>query len=533
MPNITVDGIDYEVEEGRTILQALDDLGVLMNGVDIPHYCWHPKLSVDGSCRLCQVEVEGIPKLQIACDTPVKDGMVIHTKNDRVKRAREGVMELLLVNHPLDCPICDQAGECKLQDYAYEYGVPHSRTKEPRRAAKKRVDLGPTIKFDQERCILCRRCVRFCREVPGTGELGTFGRGDRTKLDTFPGIDLDNDYSMNVADICPVGALTTKDFRFKIRTWFLDEVPGVCTGCANGCNIYMGVANNKVYRYVPRRNDAVNQTWICDAGRMSYKEIQADDRLTEVSVRGGSGALEPVSLETGIRAAAERLRRVADAKGAGVIVGFASAHATNEDLFTFRKLLSGLGTDAAAVPVVTGETDELLVKAEKAANATGARALGFADPDRVLERVRGGGADAVIALGHDLLDAAFLGDTAELAKLDTVILLDSNHSELERVAHVVFPTRHAAEKSGTLTNHAGRVQRIEQAVEPRFESYAEGEVLNRLGVALGLAGFESGYDPRAVSREIASSVPAFADIDLDSLGGEGAEIKDSSDRAES
>jgi NADH-quinone oxidoreductase subunit G len=459
--------------------------------------------------------------------------MVVHTKNDRVKRAREGVMELLLVNHPLDCPICDQAGECKLQDYAYEYGVKHSRTKEPRRAAKKRVDLGPTIKFDQERCILCRRCVRFCREVPGTGELGTFGRGDHTKLDTFPGIELDNDYSMNVADICPVGALTTKDFRFKIRTWFLDEVPGVCVGCANGCNIHMGVANNRVYRYVPRRNDAVNQTWMCDAGRMSYKEIEAPERLTEVSRRGESGSLEPVTLQAGILAAAERLRRVADAKGAGVIVGFASAHATNEDLFTFKKLLSGLGTEAAAVPVVTGEADDLLVKAEKAANATGARALGFDDPGRVLERVRGGGADAAIVLGHDLLDEAFLGDTTALARLDTVILLDTRHSDLERVAHVVFPTRHAAEKSGTLTNHAGRVQRIEQAVEPRFESYADGEVLCRLGVALGLPGFESDYDPRAVSREMASAVPAFAGIDLDSLGEEGADIKGSSDGTES
>jgi NADH-quinone oxidoreductase subunit G len=455
---------------------------------------------------------------------------VIHTKNERVRRAREGVMELLLVNHPLDCPICDQAGECKLQDYAYEYGVPHARTREPRRAAKKRVDLGPTIKFDQERCILCRRCVRFCREITGTGELGTFNRGDRTLLDTFPGVELDNDYSMNVADMCPVGALTTKDFRFKIRTWFLEEIPGICTGCANGCNIYLGVANNKVYRYLPRRNDAVNQTWICDAGRMSYKEIGAPDRLTGVSLRSESGALGPVALNTGIRAAAERLRRVADAKGAGVIVGFASAHATNEDLFTFRRLLSGLGTDAAAVPVVTGKADHLLIKAEKAANAHGARALGFAEPARVLERIRGGGADAVIVLGHDLLDEAFLGGTAELAKLDTVILLDTRHSDLERVAHVVFPTRHAAEKIGTLTNHAGRVQRIEQAVEPGFESYADGEILHRLGAALELPGFESGYDPRAVSREIASSVPAFAGIRLDSLPAEGAEIKGASER---
>jgi NADH-quinone oxidoreductase subunit G len=286
MPRITVDGIEFEVAEGRTILQALDDLGVLMNGVDVPHYCWHPKLTIDGSCRLCQVEIEGVPKLQIACNTPVADGMKIHTQTERVRNAREGVMELLLVNHPLDCPICDQAGECKLQDYAFEYGQPHARTQEPRRAGKKRVDLGPTIVFDQERCILCRRCVRFCREVPGTGELSVFARGDRSVIETFPETPLSNDYSMNVADICPVGALTTKDFRFKIRVWFLEDVEGVCTGCARGCNVYAGVANNRVYRYVPRRNDAVNQTWMCDEGRLTYKRIGADDRIDQPAVRG-------------------------------------------------------------------------------------------------------------------------------------------------------------------------------------------------------------------------------------------------------
>jgi len=214
MPRITVDGKILEVPEGRTILQALDDARLLMNGVDVPHYCWHPKLSIDGSCRLCQVEVEGIPKLQIACDTPVQEGMAIRTDTERVRKAREGVMELLLVNHPLDCPICDQAGECKLQDYAFEYGIEQSRTREPRRALKKNVDLGPTIKFDQERCILCRRCVRFCDEISETGELRVFNRGDLSVIETHPSVPLDNDYSMNVADICPVGALTTQDFRF-------------------------------------------------------------------------------------------------------------------------------------------------------------------------------------------------------------------------------------------------------------------------------------------------------------------------------
>ena len=218
--------------------------------------------------------------------------MVVRTNTPRVQQAREGVMELLLVNHPLDCPICDQAGECKLQDYAYEYGVSAARSREPRRALKKNVSLGPTIVFDQERCILCRRCVRFCREVPETGELVVANRGDASVIETFPGVPLDNDYSMNVADICPVGALTTKDFRFKIRVWFLDDVPGVCTGCANGCNVHLGVANNKVYRYVPRRNDAVNDTWICDEGRMSYKEIGAPDRMRRALVRGELGVPE-------------------------------------------------------------------------------------------------------------------------------------------------------------------------------------------------------------------------------------------------
>ena len=194
MPKITVNGKIVDVPKGRTVLQALDDIGLLMNGVDIPHYCWHPKLSIDGSCRLCQIEVEGIPKLQVACSVAVEEGMVLRTDTERVQNARRGVMELLLVDHPLDCPICDQAGECKLQDYAFEYGVESSRTREPRRARQKNVDLGPTIVFDQERCILCRRCTRFCNEISETGELVVMNRGDESRIETFPGVPLDNPY---------------------------------------------------------------------------------------------------------------------------------------------------------------------------------------------------------------------------------------------------------------------------------------------------------------------------------------------------
>jgi len=523
MPRITVDGRSYEVAEGRTLLQALDDLGVLMNGVDLPHYCWHPKLSIDGSCRLCQVEVEGLPKLQIACNTPVKDGMEVRTTTERVRRAREGVMELLLLNHPLDCPICDQAGECKLQDYAFEYGLSHARTREPRRPGRKRVELGPTVVFDEERCILCRRCVRFCREVPGTGELGVASRGDRSTIETFPGQPLDNPYSMNVADICPVGALTTRDFRFKIRVWFLDEVPGLCTGCATGCNVHLGVANNKVYRYVPRRNDAVNDTWICDHGRLSYKAIGADDRLVEPALRQEDGRLCSSSAEQALAEAAARIRQAVADKGPSVVGALASAHATNEDLFTLRRLLEGIGTDIAGLPVVLGESDDLLVSPEKAANATGARALGFGDPHPVLERLRGGGLDVLLVLGHDVLE--LLEEEPPLAGLASLILLDTHHSPLERWAQVVLPARHAAEKLGTLTNRDGRVQRLQPAVEPGWDARSEGEWLQALGRALELPGFEGTWDPHALSKAMGESVPAFAGVHLDSVGETGQVLR--------
>ncbi|MCP5060291.1 MAG: molybdopterin-dependent oxidoreductase [bacterium] len=487
MLRITIDGTRYEVEEGLTLLQALDELGVLMKGVDIPHYCWHPKLSVDGSCRMCQVEVEGIPKLQIACDTPVREGMVVHTRNERVLKARAGVMELMLVNHPLDCPICDQAGECKLQDYAFEYGQMHTRTREPRRALKKRVDLGATIVFDQERCILCRRCVRFCREIPGTSELAITQRGDRSTVETFPGKPLENDYSMNVADICPVGALTTRDFRFKVRVWFLEEVPGICTGCSRGCNVHVGVADDQVRRYTPRRNDDVNDTWLCDSGRMTYQEIGAPDRIREAALRGDSGELIGATIDQAIDRAARLVREAVEKEGPGVVAALASGHATNEDLAALRGLLAALGSETHGLPIVTGAGDALLVRPEKAANAEGARAAGFGEPGLLLDKIRGGGVRVLIVLGHDIIHEQFLGSPEPLAALDAVILLDTHRSRLEQVADVVIPARHLAEKGGTVTNFEGRIQAVPAALEPAFEAVAEAHVLARIASALDLS----------------------------------------------
>jgi NADH-quinone oxidoreductase subunit G len=504
MPTIKIDGDAYEVEEGQTILQAIDDLGLLMNGVDIPHYCWHPKLPIDGSCRLCQVEVEGAPKLQIACNTPIRDGMSVLTKTERVQKMRRGVMELLLINHPLDCPICDQAGECKLQDFAFAYGASGARTQEPRRPAKKAVDLGPTIVFDQERCILCRRCVRFCREISRTGELGVFSRGEDSVLELFPGTELNNPYSMNVADICPVGALTSKDFRFKIRVWFLDDVESICNQCSNGCNIYASRSNNRVYRYLPRRNDAVNDTWMCDHGRLSYKTL-SEGRLVPPKASKRS-----TTYAAALGKAAEAIEAARDS-GAR-IVGVGSAFASNEDLFVLRELLAALGADAGTFAVPRGEADDLLIKAEKAANANGARALGFSE-----SRDPVGPAAVAIVLGHELGSEAF-------DRVDTLILLDTHESALAERADVVLPTRSFAEEEGTFTNHANRVQRFHPVIEPTFEAWSSGEVLQRIGAEVGLEVFKGRYAVREISKRLSESVPAFSGINLESLDSQGREL---------
>jgi NADH-quinone oxidoreductase subunit G len=393
--------------------------------------------------------------------------MKIITKSARVEAARRGVMELLLINHPLDCPICDQAGECKLQDYAFEYGVAASRTREPRRPAKKSVELGPTIVFDQERCILCRRCVRFCREVPKTGELGVFNRGDESLLELFPGSELDNPYSMNVADICPVGALTTRDFRFKIRVWFTDDVDSVCNQCSRGCNIKVSRSNNKIYRFVPRRNDAVNDTWMCDHGRLSYK-LNGTGRLTHARVDRAEA-----SYPDAVKRAGELIRAALDAKAK--IVGVASPFASNEDLVAFRDLLARLGAGPARFSVPRGEADAVLIEAEKAANAAGCRALGMTEQNDPVARC-----ELAIVLGHATTAEVF-GDVAN------VVLLDSHESALSARAAVALPVRTYLEKSGTFTNSRGHVQAFNAAIEPLFEAWSEKEALAQIAAAAGLA----------------------------------------------
>jgi len=520
MPTITIDGQIIEAADGAMLLPV-----ALEHGIHIPHYCWHPKLSIDGSCRMCQVEVEGSPKLVIACNTPVRDGMVVHTSTPRVETTRRGVMELLLVNHPLDCPICDKAGECLLQDYAYAFGSRHTRTREPRRKLEKRKDIGPRMILDQERCILCRRCVRFCREITKSNELGVFGMGDRSVLDVLDDAPLANPYSINTADICPVGALESKDFHHKVRVWFLKKTPSVCGSCANGCNITIHHYRNQIWRLMPRRNDAVNETWMCDHGRLNYQFVQSPERLRQPLLRR-DGGLQPCTWDDAIGEAARQLYHAAHAEGGGAIGAIASPHLTNEEQFRFAQLLQALAATHVDLAVVEGPADDVLVKAEKAANARGARDMGLrpapggAGVPRLLDAAAAGQIRVLYVCGADLWETA---DRAALeralAGVHCLIVQDVRRSPLAEHAHVVLPSLTFAEKTGTFTNHAGRVQRVHQAIAPAEGQLSDGEIFTRLlnRVTEGRWSFE----PTAVLAEIAAAVPAYQGVSFARVGGLG------------
>src|SRR5262245_32899547 len=348
---IKIDGREVEVPklmpdwQGKlvptTMLQACQ-----LAGIDVPHYCYHPKLPVAGNCRMCLVEFglpamgpdrkpalneDGSPKIArqvlpydptqprgaIACATPISPGMEIYPSSSATNQMREGVLEGLLINHPLDCPICDQAGECKLQEYSVQYGQAESRYVEPKVHKPKAVDLGPRIMLDAERCVLCTRCIRFTKDIVDDDKLGIVNRGSYNTIAAFPGTQFDNNYTLNTVDICPVGALTSKDFRFQMRVWFLKETKSICTSCGTGCNIVIGSREEKIYRYEPRENDAVNATWMCDAGRLNYKWVGREDRLKDVLVRGQK--------TTWANALGEKLRKAA----AGSVALVASARQTN------------------------------------------------------------------------------------------------------------------------------------------------------------------------------------------------------------
>ena len=516
---VTVDNRVIEAPEGATLLQVMLDAGL-----DIPHYCYHPKLSIDGSCRLCQVKIDGMPKLQISCNTQVRDGMVVHVADPEVESTRRGVLEMLLLNHPLDCPICDKAGECWLQNFAMRFGSGTARTIEPRRKQGKRMDIGERILLDQERCILCRRCVRFCREISKTGELAVFNIGDHSKLDIYDRR-LDNDYSMCVADVCPVGALETKDFHHQIRVWFLEETASVCPSCSNGCNIMVSAGRDRVWRLTPRRNDEVNDTWMCDAGRLNYRFIADPDRLrAPLVVR--DGALAATDWSDALGAAATAIAEFVKRNGAKTLGAIVSPHLTNEENFRFGELLRTLGAGRVAMAVRRGAHDDFLIKAEKAANARGVRELGLvAGSDDGLEELlsacEAGEIKALYLCGDDLLDAVAPERLAAIVgRLELLIVQDLRmRPEFARAA-IVIPTTTFAEKEGTFTNHAGRVQRITPALATPPGWMSDGEVFTAL---LNLVGARNDrFDLADVWAAIARDGGRLATLRFDDIGPHGA-----------
>ncbi len=479
MPKLTLDGKEIEFEQGQTIIQAAK-----ANGITIPHFCWHESLSVSGNCRMCLVEVEKIPKLVIACATVAADGMVVHVNSEKAIAARNAVMEFLLINHPLDCPICDEAGECKLQDYAYSHSIGESRFTEEKNHKDKRVPLGPNIMFDGERCISCSRCIRFCDEIAKDPELTFIKRGDRVTIVTYPGEEMDNPYALNTVDICPVGALTSKDFRFRARVWDMSANDSICTGCSRGCNIQLWVRNNEVMRLTPRENQQVNSFWMCDHGRIeTYKYINAEDRVNGPYVRQ-EGTLNKVDWKEAISKAAKELKSFT--KDQVAFIG--SPYATNEDNFIFAKFVKSFGSDNLDFVrhLNPGFGDEILRKDDVTPNSLGAELVGVKPGnkglkfDQIIDSIQKGKIKAVYLLEDDIISSNPDLENV-LSKLDLFIAHATNFNKSTTLADIVFPAATYAEKNGTMVNFQGFVQRLKPAAATlEVDRAMDGMELSRL-----------------------------------------------------
>ncbi|MBI1871160.1 MAG: (2Fe-2S)-binding protein [Chlamydiae bacterium] len=527
MPTLKIDGKDIAVPAGTSIIEAAKKAGTF-----IPHYCYHPGLSVAGNCRMCLVEVEKSPKLQISCFIPVADGMVVHTENDRVKEAREAVLEFLLVNHPLDCPVCDQSGECELQNYYMNYGLYESRLFEDKVKKEKVVPIGPTVMLDGERCVLCSRCVRFCDEVTGTHEMGIVNRGDHAEITVAPGKELDNAYSGNTVDICPVGALTDRDFRFKCRVWFLEKTSSICPGCSRGCNIEIHwnkerpyqTPNERVMRLKPRVNPEVNQWWICDEGRYNYHFIDQNRVLYPMKNNGKD--LVQASWQEVMEEGSWVMKEL---QNTAVIV---STDVTLEDLWIAKELFIhklGIQTIAYLPTKKSGEEDHLLRKSDKTPNTKGAQALGFeAKANEIFSLAEAGKIKTLILFGHNLIDLLGKERAQKIAeKVDSMVWIGSNQHEGMNLAKWIIPSSVYAEKDGTFMNYEGRVQRIFKAFPALGESKAEWQILKEWAQHIGI---NLPYENSSVIFEkMVQAESAFNGMSYQKLGEEGVLLNDSKD----
>jgi NADH-quinone oxidoreductase subunit G len=531
MPKLTIDGKEVEVAAGTNLIEAARQAGV-----EVPHYCYHPGLSIAGQCRLCMVDIEKNPRPQIGCNTQAADGMVVHTQTERVLETRKSIMEFHLVNHPLDCPVCDQAGECWLQIYYMRHGLYDPRMVDEKVHKPKAVPLGPHVILDAERCILCSRCVRFCDEVTKTGELGIFNRGDHSEIGLFPGKTLENNYSGNVIDICPVGALTDRDFRFQVRVWYLDTGRSICNGCARGCNVEVHTSRRRphhnqgrrIARLKPRHNPDVNQWWMCDVGRYGFGWIDDDSRLLAPLRRTG-GADAALGWDEAVTALAEAVKRYRPEE-IGIL---ASPQMSNEDLFVLQRLAAHLGVaavDHRVPPRVPGEEDDLLLRADRNPNRRGAELIGRGTGDArgILDGARQRRIKLLWIFQHDLLDSGWppADVTAALAGAEMVVFQGPSANATSAGAHLVLPSAAYVEREGTFTNFQGRVQRFRTVVEPLGEAQADWAILGRVGRALGGAdpAFSAGRAEQ-VFAGLAGQVPAFSGMSYRGLRDAGQAVK--------
>ena len=503
MVTLTIEGREVIVPPGTNLIEAAKTAGVL-----IPHYCYHPSLPVAGVCRMCLVEVEKFPKLTPACATTVGEGQVVHVHSEKAREARKGVLEFLLINHPLDCPICDQAGECELQDYTFAEGRKDSRYMEPKRFNPME-DFGGDVMYVPNRCILCTRCVRFMEVVAKDPVLNVSERGDRAYIGKFEGRDLTHAWASNVVDLCPVGALLSKDFLNKARAWELDRAASICPSCSQGCNVMLETRDNIVVRIRPRPNGAVNQHFACDVGRMNYRWINRRDRL-EFPMLRGADELAVTSWSEAIAAAASAI------SGAARVTVLASASLSNEALFLLGRIAAHVSA-TAVMTVARGPeaplpgVKDLSLRAERAPNHTGAELFGFTD---VSSPVAGLGANDLLIVADAATDVDVLPDGVRVIVIGTVL-----ESAMAAGTIVAMPICNFAEEDGTFTNLRGRVQRFQQAKAPPAQVRPSYRALAELAASIGAGMYPSLASD--VFATLAAAVPAFAGMTYRSLGLQG------------
>jgi NADH-quinone oxidoreductase subunit G len=516
---ITINGRELTVPKGKTVLEAS-----LENGIELPYYCFHPGLGVDGSCRVCIVKIEKMPKLQTSCSTVCTDGMVVHTQTPDVVEARAGVFEFLLINHPLDCPVCDKGGECPLQDFSYEFGPDRSRMEFPRRTfdgegVRADVDFGPTLMLNRNRCILCTRCVRFMRDIDGDAQIGITDRGAGSEIATYKEDGVHSLISGNLMDVCPVGAITTRDYRFKSRPWDNPlAADTICTFCSKGCNTTAWIKAKPEWakgpamaRVTPRFNPDVNGYWMCDIGRFDYHWVESDRRLTQPLVRASNGVQQPVNWHDALRAMDARLHSAGRAAEGGKpgLRFLVSAHASLEEMYLAKQLADGSNS---ALSVTWKVSDKIQPEGAKfkvppvdAPNVTGALDLGLlgaidrerfsavTPPDlaELKASVEGGQVNALYVFhpgpSGSLGDIAWIIAARESGRLPLLIVHGVLHNELTAAADIVLPGASSFEKDATYTNDQGRVQGAALVVSPPGDAMDDCEIFAKVGVLLDVA----------------------------------------------